>query len=202
MSAPTIGPEIQRMIDLVAKLPGLGPRSARRAVLQLLKKRDQLLVPLADALAVAADRIETCPTCGNFDTVSPCSVCRMDDRDDGVICVVEDVSDLWAMERARAFSGRYHVLGGVLSAIDGIGPGELNLASLIGRCEGGTVREVILALDATTDGQTTAAYVADRLAATGVQVTRLAHGVPVGGDIDHLDDGTLATALRLRRGMV
>ena len=197
-----IGPEIQRMIDLMARLPGLGPRSARRAVLQLLKKRDALLLPLAEALEAAGRKIVTCPVCGNFDTVSPCSVCALPGRDDGLICVVEDVAGLWAMERARAFSGRYHVLGGVLSAIDGIGPDELTIGRLIERVQGGAVREVVIALDATTDGQTTAAYVADRLAGSGAEVTRLAHGVPGGGDIDHLDDGTLATALRLRRAVV
>lgn len=201
MSQGLAGPEILRMIELIGKLPGLGPRSARRVALHLLKKRDQLLVPLASALQAAADNIVTCPVCGNYDTVSPCSVCAMPGRDDGLICVVEDVSDLWAMERARAFQGRYHVLGGVLSAIDGIGPDALNIARLVGRVGEGGVREVILALDATTDGQTTANYVADRLAGLGASVTRLAHGVPVGGDIDHLDDGTLATALRLRRVM-
>jgi len=197
----TIGPEIQRLIELVGKLPGFGPRSARRAVLHMLKKREQLLGPLADALNEAGAKIVDCPVCGNYDTVSPCSVCRQPGRKDALICVVEDVSDLWAMERAKAFDGRYHVLGGVLSAIDGIGPDELNIAALISRVEAGGIEEVVLALDATTDGQTTAAYIADRLPPSAVNVTRLAHGVPVGGDIDHLDDGTLATALRLRRGM-
>jgi len=197
----TIGPEIQRLIELVGKLPGFGPRSARRAVLHMLKKREQLLGPLADALNEAGAKIVDCPVCGNYDTVSPCSVCRQPGRKDALICVVEDVSDLWAMERAKAFDGRYHVLGGVLSAIDGIGPDELNIAALISRVEAGGIGEVVLPLDATTDGQTPAAYIADRLAPSAVNVTRLAHGVPVGGDIDHLDDGTLATALRLRRGM-
>lgn len=197
----TIGPEIQRLIDLVGKLPGLGPRSARRAVLHMLKRRDQLLGPMADALREAGDKIVDCPTCGNYDTVSPCSVCRQPGRNEALLCVVEDVSDLWAMERANAFDGRYHVLGGVLSAIDGVGPDELNIPSLVSRVEAGGFSEVVLALDATTDGQTTAAYVADRLQSSSVSVTRLAHGVPVGGDIDHLDDGTLATALRLRRSM-
>ena len=197
----TIGPEIQRLIDLVGKLPGLGPRSARRAVLHMLKRRDQLLGPMADALREAGDKIVDCPTCGNYDTVSPCSVCRQPGRNEALLCVVEDVSDLWAMERANAFDGRYHVLGGVLSAIDGVGPDELNIPSLVSRVEAGGFSEVVLALDATTDGQTTAAYVADQLQSSSVSVTRLAHGVPVGGDIDHLDDGTLATALRLRRSM-
>lgn len=197
----SIGPEIQRLIDLVGKLPGLGPRSARRAVLHMLKRPDQILSPLAEALHEASEKIVVCPTCGNYDTVAPCSICRQPGRNDSLLCVVEDVSDIWAMERAKAFEGRYHVLGGVLSAIDGVGPDELNIAKLLTRIETGSFEEVVIALDATTDGQTTAAYVADRLQSTGVSVTRLAHGVPVGGDIDHLDDGTLATALRLRRGM-
>lgn len=199
-SAPA-GPEIQRLIELIARLPGLGPRSARRAVLHLLKKRETLMEPLAQALAVAAREVLACEVCGNLDTVQPCSVCAQEGRDGGVICVVEDVSDIWAMERARVFTGRYHVLGGVLSALDGVGPQALNIPRLLERVGGGQVREVILALDANTDGQTTANYLADRLAGTGVSVTRLAHGVPVGGDIDLLDDGTLAAALRLRRGV-
>ncbi len=201
MTDRAAGPEILRMIELIGKLPGLGPRSARRAALHLLKRKDQLLVPLADALAEAADKIETCRTCGNFDTMQPCAVCQAPGRDDGLICVVEDVPDLWALERAGAFRGRYHVLGGVLSAIDGIGPDELNLAALETRVSEGDVREVILALNATVDGQTTAHYVAERLEPSGVTVTRLAHGVPVGGELDHLDDGTLSTALRSRRGV-
>ncbi|MEO1101317.1 MAG: recombination mediator RecR [Pseudomonadota bacterium] len=201
MTDRAAGPEILRMIELIGKLPGLGPRSARRAALHLLKRKDQLLIPLADALAEAADKIETCDTCGNFDTMQPCAVCQAPGRDDGLICVVEDVPDLWALERAGAFRGRYHVLGGVLSAIDGIGPDELNLAPLDARVSAGGVREVILALNATVDGQTTAHYVAERLEPTGVSVTRLAHGVPVGGELDHLDDGTLSTALRSRRGV-
>ena len=199
MNERAAGPEIVKLIDLIAKLPGLGPRSARRVALHLLKRRDTLMQPLADALADAAGRIEACETCGNFDTLQPCAVCRAEGRDDSLICVVEDVPDLWALERASAFRGRYHVLGGVLSAIDGIGPEELNIASLIRRVREGEVREIILALNATLDGQTTAHYVADQLAPLGVSVTRLAHGVPVGGELDHLDDGTLAAALRARR---
>lgn len=201
MTDRAAGPEILRMIELIGKLPGLGPRSARRVALHLLKRQDQLLIPLADALAEAADKIETCRTCGNFDTMQPCAVCQAPGRDDGLICVVEDVPDLWALERAGAFRGRYHVLGGVLSAIDGIGPDELNLAPLETRVSSGGVREVILALNATVDGQTTAHYVAERLEPSGVSVTRLAHGVPVGGELDHLDDGTLSTALRSRRSV-
>ncbi len=201
MSQRSAGPEILRLIELIARLPGLGPRSARRAALFLLKRRDTLLKPLAEALAEAGEKIEKCEVCGNFDTVQPCAVCQADGRDDSVICVVEDVPDLWALERGGAFRGRYHVLGGVLSAIDGVTPDDLNIASLVARVQSGGVREVILALNATVDGQTTAHYVAEQLEGTGVEVTRLAHGVPVGGELDHLDDGTLATALRSRRGV-
>ncbi|MEE2921606.1 MAG: recombination mediator RecR [Pseudomonadota bacterium] len=199
MSQNSAGPEILRLIELISRLPGLGPRSARRVALFLLKRRDTLLKPLADALAEAGEKIEKCRTCGNFDTVQPCAVCQADGRDDGLVCVVEDVPDLWALERGGAFRGRYHVLGGVLSAIDGITPEDLNIPSLVTRVEAGGVREVILALNATVDGQTTAHYVAELLEGKGVSVTRLAHGVPVGGELDHLDDGTLAAALRSRR---
>ena len=199
MSQRSAGPEILRLIDLLSRLPGYGPRSARRAALFLLKRKDQVLLPLADALEEAGQKIETCKICGNFDTVQPCAVCQMDGRDDGLVCVVEDVPDLWALERGGAFRGRYHVLGGVLSAIDGVTPDDLNIGSLVKRVESGSVREVILALNATVDGQTTAHYVADLLEGKGVEVTRLAHGVPVGGELDHLDDGTLAAALRSRR---
>ncbi|ABI78284.1 recombination protein RecR [Hyphomonas neptunium ATCC 15444] len=201
MSQRSAGPELLRLIDLIAKLPGLGPRSARRVALHLLKRNDTLLKPLAEALAEAGAKIQKCATCGNFDTVQPCAVCQMPGRDDGIICVVEDVPDLWALERGGSFRGRYHVLGGALSAIDGIGPEDLGIASLVARVDAGGVREVILALNATVDGQTTAHYVADLLAGKGVDVTRLAHGVPVGGELDHLDDGTLAAALRSRRGV-
>lgn len=199
MSQNSAGPEILRLIELISRLPGLGPRSARRVALFLLKRRDTLLKPLADALAEAGEKIEKCRTCGNFDTVQPCAVCQADGRDDGLVCVVEDVPDLWALERGGAFRGRYHVLGGVMSAIDGITPEDLNIPSLVTRVEAGGVREVILALNATVDGQTTAHYVAELLEGKGVSVTRLAHGVPVGGELDHLDDGTLAAALRSRR---
>lgn len=201
MSQRSAGPELLRLIDLIAKLPGLGPRSARRVALHLLKRNDTLLKPLAEAMAEAGAKIQKCAVCGNYDTVQPCAVCQMPGRDEGVICVVEDVPDLWALERGGAFRGRYHVLGGALSAIDGIGPEDLGIASLLARIEAGGIREVILALNATVDGQTTAHYVADLLAGKGVDVTRLAHGVPVGGELDHLDDGTLAAALRARRGL-
>ncbi len=201
MSQRSAGPELLRLIDLIAKLPGLGPRSARRVALHLLKRNDTLLKPLAEAMAEAGAKIQKCAICGNYDTVQPCAVCQMPGRDEGVICVVEDVPDLWALERGGAFRGRYHVLGGALSAIDGIGPEDLGIASLVARIEAGGIREVILALNATVDGQTTAHYVADLLAGKGVDVTRLAHGVPVGGELDHLDDGTLAAALRARRGL-
>ncbi len=201
MSQRSAGPELLRLIDLIAKLPGLGPRSARRVALHLLKRNDTLLKPLAEAMAEAGAKIQKCNTCGNYDTVQPCAVCQMAGRDDGVICVVADVPDLWALERGGAFRGRYHVLGGVLSALDGIGPEDLGIASLLARIDAGGVREIILALNATVDGQTTAHYVADLLAGKGVEVTRLAHGVPVGGELDHLDDGTLAAALRARRGL-
>jgi recombination protein RecR len=199
MSQRSAGPELLRLIELMARLPGLGPRSARRAVLFLLKRKDQILMPLADALREAGEKIDRCNICGNFDTIQPCAVCQAEGRDDGIICVVEDVPDLWALERGGAFRGRYHVLGGVLSAIDGIGPDDLNIAPLVSRVQAGGVREVILALNATVDGQTTAHYVADLLDGAGADVTRLAHGVPVGGELDHLDDGTLAAALRSRR---
>ncbi|MFN4184976.1 MAG: recombination mediator RecR [Hyphomonas sp.] len=201
MSQRSAGPELLRLIDLIAKLPGLGPRSARRVALHLLKRNEQLLKPLAEAMAEAGAKIQKCGICGNYDTVQPCAVCQMPGRDEGILCVVEDVPDLWALERGGSFRGRYHVLGGTLSAIDGTGPEDLGIAALIARVQAGGVREVILALNATVDGQTTAHYVADLLAGKGVDVTRLAHGVPVGGELDHLDDGTLAAALRSRRGV-
>lgn len=201
MSQRPAGPELLRLIDLIARLPGLGPRSARRVALHLIKRNDTLLRPLAEAMASASANIRKCGTCGNFDTIEPCAVCRLPGRDEGILCVVEDIPDLWALERGGAFKGRYHVLGGVLSAIDGIGPEDLEIAGLCRRIEGGGFREIILALNATVDGQTTAHYIADMLAAKGVSITRLAHGVPVGGELDHLDDGTLAAALRARRGL-
>jgi recombination protein RecR len=193
------GPEIERLIQLLGRLPGLGPRSARRVALHLLKKREVLMQPLSAALADAARAIRPCTNCGNLDTVDPCSICADTRRDPSLLCVVEDVGDLWAMERAKIFSGRYHVLGGTLSALDGIGPDELNIAGLLRRVEEGGIREVIVATNATVDGQTTAHYLAERLGDAGVPLTRLAHGVPMGGELDYLDDGTLTAALRARR---
>ena len=197
--AASAGPEVERLIALLAKRPGLGPRSARRAALALLKRRDQLLTPMAEAMAEAAARVRACSTCGAWDTTDPCAVCADAGRDGSLICVVDEVGALWALERGGAFKGRYHVLGGLLSALDGVGPDSLRVGPLVARAATGEVKEVILALPATVDGQTTAHYVADRLAGTGVQVTSLARGVPVGGDLDWLDDGTIATALRARR---
>jgi recombination protein RecR len=193
------GPEIERLIALLGKLPGLGPRSARRAALALLKRRDQLLAPLSQALADAAAKVRACSVCGALDTTDPCAVCADPGRDAGMLCVVEEVGGLWAMERGGAFRGRYHVLGGLLSALDGVGPQALRIDELIARSSGGAVREIILALPATVDGQTTAHYLAERLAPSGVQISMLARGVPVGGELDWLDDGTIAQALRARR---
>jgi recombination protein RecR len=193
------GPEIERLIALLAKLPGLGPRSARRAALALLKKREQLLTPLSQALAAAAERVSVCQVCGALDTRDPCVICADADRDGALICVVEEVGALWAMERGGAFRGRYHVLGGLLSALDGVGPDALRVSGLVDRARDAAVSEVILALPATVDGQTTAYYIADRLTNADVTVTMLARGVPVGGDLDWLDDGTIAQALRARR---
>jgi len=198
MAAPVAGPEIERLIQLLARLPGLGPRSARRAALHLVKKREELMAPLADALAVAHERIRTCSVCGNIDTSDPCTICRDTRRDSSTIIVVETVADLWALERARLMNARYHVLGGALSPLDGIGPDELNIAKLVERARNGDAREAILALNATVDGQTTAHYIADLLQPLGVKTTRLAHGVPVGGELDYLDEGTLAAALERR----
>jgi recombination protein RecR len=197
--AAAAGPEIERLISLLSKLPGLGPRSARRAALALLKRRDQLLTPLAEALADAAARVRVCGTCGSLDTQDPCAICSDASRDPTLICVVEEVGALWAMERASAFRGRYHVLGGLLSALDGVGPEALRVNGLVTRAAEGEVREVVLALPATVDGQTTAHYLADRLASANVSVTMLARGVPVGGELDWLDDGTIAQAMRARR---
>jgi len=199
--AASAGPEIERLISLLAKLPGLGPRSARRAALALLKRREQLLVPLAAALQETADKVASCSVCGAPDTRDPCSICSNPGRDNALICVVEEAGALWAMERSGAFRGKYHVLGGLLSALDGVGPEALRIAELTGRVRGGAVREVVLALPATVDGQTTAHYIAERLTGTGnaVAVTSLARGVPVGGDLDWLDDGTIVQAMRARR---
>ncbi len=196
--ANVAGPEIERLIQFLARLPGLGPRSARRAALHLIRKREQLLAPLADAMRTAHERIATCSICGNVDTRDPCTICVDGRRDGSTLVVVESVGDLWALERADATRGRYHVLGGALSPLDGIGPDDLNLASLIARVAAGGVREVVLAVNATVDGQTTAHYVTDLLAPHDVKVTRLAHGVPVGGELDYLDDGTLSAAMRQR----
>jgi recombination protein RecR len=193
------GQEIERLIQMLAKLPGLGPRSARRAALTLLKKRETLLEPLADALAKAAAALKQCAACGNLDTLDPCAICRAPDRDIGIICVVEDVADLWALERAGVLRGRYHVLGGALSALDGMTPERLNLPKLLERVMAGGIGEVILAMNATVEGQTTAHYLLDALEPLGVKITRLAHGVPVGGELDYLDEGTLSAAFKARR---
>ena len=193
--------QIERLIQLLARLPGLGPRSARRAALQMIKKPDTIMEPLARALVDAADAIQACGTCGSIDTRSPCAICADPDRDSTQLCIVEEVADLWAIERTGSFPGRYHVLGGRLSALDGIGPEDLNIASLITRAAAQEVTEVILATNLTVDGQTTAHYLTERLRSTGVAVTRLAHGVPVGGELDYLDDGTLTAALRARRAL-
>ncbi|HEY7385241.1 MAG TPA: recombination mediator RecR [Beijerinckiaceae bacterium] len=198
MPSAIAGPEIERLIQLLARLPGLGPRSARRVALHLIKKREQLLGPLSEALRVANERIVVCGTCGNVDTADPCSICRDPRREGSIIIVVEDVSDLWALERAGAVNARYHVLGGVLSALDGVRPEHLTLDRLVARASEPAVSEIILALNATVDGQTTAHYMTELLAHLPVKVTKLAHGVPVGGELDYLDEGTLAAALRQR----
>jgi len=190
--------DLDALIQLLAKLPGLGPRSARRAALHLVKRRETLMQPLAETMLAAAARIRACSICGNLDTGDPCALCSDPRRDPHLICVVEDVADLWAIERTAAFRGRYHVLGGTLSALEGVGPEELRIDALIARATG-EVREIILALNATVEGQTTAHYITDRLAGTGVAVSRLAHGVPVGGELDYLDEGTLSAALAQRR---
>ncbi|WP_193368851.1 recombination mediator RecR [Pelagibius marinus] len=196
-----IAGDLERLIQLLSRLPGLGPRSARRAVLHLMKKREALMLPLAEAMARAAESVTLCSTCGNLDSHDPCGICRDPRRDPKLLCVVEDVADLWALERSGAFKGGYHVLGGTLSAIDGRGPDQLNMGRLLERVtgEGKDVEEVILALSATVDGQTTAHYISERLAGSGIKVSRLAHGVPVGGELDYLDDGTLTAAMKARR---
>jgi recombination protein RecR len=192
------GPEIERLIQLLAKVPGLGPRSARRAALHLIKKKEQLLSPLADAMSEAVDKVRICSVCGNVDTADPCMICTDIRRDPAILIVVEDVADLWALERAGSMNARFHVLGGTLSPLDGIGPDQLNIRTLIDRVSNGDVKEVILAVNATVEGQTTAHYLTDQLAGFGVKVTRLAHGVPVGGELDYLDEGTLSAALKSR----
>ncbi len=199
MSRKIAGPEIERLVQLLGRLPGLGPRSARKAVLALLKRRNDLLIPLNEALQQAVDKIAECPDCGNLDTVSPCSICQDPRRDASLIVVVEEVGDLWALERAAIVSCRYHVLGGHLSPLDGIGPDKLNIAKLVERANTGGVKEVLLALNATVEGQSTAHYVSEQLASAGLTVSRLAQGVPMGGELDYLDEGTLAAAFKARR---
>ena len=196
--AAIAGPEIERLIQLLARLPGLGPRSARRAALHLIRKREELLGPLADAMRVARERIVTCSVCGNIDTSNPCSLCSDARRDGTTLVVVETVGDLWALERASVLNARYHVLGGALSPLDGVGPDDITIGALVGRVAAGGVQEVILAVNATVDGQTTAHYITELLSPYQVKCTRLAHGVPVGGELDYLDEGTLAAALKSR----
>lgn len=198
MSRRVAGPEIERLIQLLAKVPGLGPRSARRAALHLIKKKEQLLAPLSVAMADAVDKVRVCSTCGNVDTSDPCTICTDERRDRSLLIVVEDVSDLWALERSGAMNARYHVLGGTLSPLDGVGPDDLTIAKLVSRVAEGEVKEVILAVNATVEGQTTAHYITDQLSGLGARVTRLAHGVPVGGELDYLDEGTIAAALKSR----
>jgi recombination protein RecR len=193
------GPEIERLIQLLGKLPGLGPRSARRAVLHLVKNREKLLAPLASAMEEAHDKVKLCSVCGNVDTVDPCLICSDPRRDRSVICVVEDVADLWALERANAWNGLYHVLGGTLSALGGVRPEDLSIGQLVDRGADGSVKEVMLATNATVEGQTTAHYITEQLKDRGITTSRLAHGVPVGGELDYLDEGTLTQAIRARR---
>ena len=198
MPTAVAGPDIERLIQLLARLPGLGPRSARRAALHLIKKREQLMAPLSAAIVTAMEKIVVCKVCGNIDTQNPCTVCTDDRRDPTIIVVVADVADLWALERAHAVNSRYHVLGGTLSPLDGVGPQDLTIDAMVSRAHDGVVKEVILALNATVDGQTTAHYITDLLHGSGVKVTRLAHGVPVGGELDYLDEGTLSAAIKQR----
>ena len=198
MAAINAGPEIDRLIQLLARLPGLGPRSARRAALFLIKKREQIMAPLTAAMQTAFEKVEVCKLCGNIDTRNPCVICTDARRDPAIIVVVADVADVWALERAHALNARYHVLGGTLSALDGVGPQELSIDALISRAQDAAVTEIVLALNATVDGQTTAHYITDLLQGSHVKVTRLAHGVPVGGELDYLDEGTLAAAMRQR----
>ena len=197
--APTGASEIETLIHLLSRLPGLGPRSARRAALHLIKKREALMTPLTSALQVAIEKIQVCKTCGNLDSVDPCLVCADPRRDRSLVCVVEEVGDLWALERSGAMNGLYHVLGGRLSAIDGVRPEDLAIDKLVERASGGVVKEVVLAVNATVEGQATAHFITDRLKERGIAVSRLAHGVPVGGELDYLDEGTLIAAMRARR---
>ena len=201
MSRNTAGPEIERLIQLLARLPGLGSRSARKAALSLIKRRNDLLLPLAEALTAAAERIVTCELCGNIDTISPCAICADERRERSLIVVVEDVGDLWALERAGVINARYHVLGGQLSPLDGIGPDQLNIPRLIERARPPEVMEVLLALNATVEGQSTAHYLREQLGPNGVKVSVLQQGVPVGGELDYLDEGTLAAAIKARRSL-
>lgn len=198
MAKSISGPEIEKLIQLLARVPGLGPRSARRAALHMIKKKEQLLGPLSEAMAEAHEKVTVCSTCGNVDTVDPCSICTDARRDGSVIIVVEDVADLWALERAAAMNSIYHVLGGTLSPLDGIGPDDLNIKTLVDRVSAGGVKELVIAVNATVEGQTTAHYITDQLDGLDVSITRLAHGVPVGGELDYLDEGTLTAALRSR----
>ncbi len=190
---------LDQLMNILAKLPGLGPRSARRMVLHMLKRREALMLPMIEAMTAAAHQVKTCATCGNLGGSDPCEICRDQRRDRSAICVVEDVADLWALERSHAFKGLYHVLGGTLSALEGVRPADLRIDALLERLSNGEVKEVILALNATVEGQTTAHYVTERLESTGIVVSKLAHGLPVGGELDYLDDGTLMAALQARR---
>ncbi|WP_375651804.1 MULTISPECIES: recombination mediator RecR [unclassified Bartonella] len=201
MSKYIAGPEIERLIQILSRIPGLGPRSARRAALHLIKKKETLLEPLGAAIQAAIEKVGICSVCGNVDTIDPCSICTDPRRDDTTIIVVEDIADLWALERAKTLAARYHVLGGRLSPLDGIGPDELNIATLIQRVVQNPIREIILAVNATVEGQTTAHYIIDQLSNFSVKITRLAHGVPVGGELDYLDDGTLAAAVQARTNL-
>lgn len=197
--SPSNNNELDHLISLLSKMPGLGPRSARRAALQLIKKKDSLMKPLSSALADVAENVHPCSTCGNLDVENPCHICESTKRDRTIICVVEDVSDLWALERSGSFRGLYHVIGGTLSALDGVGPGDLNINTLMERAADPELVEIIIATNATVDGQTTAHYITQQLKAFDISITRLAHGVPIGGELDYLDDGTLTTALNSRR---
>ena len=201
MSKKIAGPEIERLVQLLSRMPGLGARSARKAALALIKKRQELLIPLADAMRVAVEKIVECKSCGNVDTLQPCTICQDQRRDQSLIVVVEEVGDLWALERAGVVNALYHVLGGHLSPLDGIGPNELNITRLISRVADGGVKEVLLALNSTVEGQSTAHYITEQLAPSGVAVSKLAQGVPVGGELDYLDEGTLAAAIKSRRRM-
>lgn len=191
--------EIENLIKAFSRLPGVGARSARRIALHMIKKKDSFLEPMISAIKQVKDNVVICPICGNYDTSSPCDICQNPKRDEQVLCVVEDVSDLWAMERTSFFKGRYHILGGVLSALDGIGPDELNLKSLLSRVDNEEIKEIILALPATIDGQTTSYYIAEHFKDTNVKISALAHGIPVGGELDYLDDDTIKTALNARK---